>query len=118
MYEANAVVLLELFVIYLMIAAGGHLDILAMRLKKLGTSNNQETNSSELVECIELHLSISKFVSRVFVVCEIYEIFASRFQNSIEQSFSVPYFIQFIISGIILCISCFQIVIVSIRMEH
>ncbi len=67
MYEANAVVLLELFVIYLMIIAGAHLDILAIRLTKLGVATNNEKETIErantdndLKNCIELHKKILK----------------------------------------------------------
>lgn len=70
MYEANAVVLLELYVIYLMIVAGGHLDILAMRLSKLGTSVTEATNANkvfgretscnDLIDNIKVHKAILK----------------------------------------------------------
>lgn len=36
-----------------------------------------------------------------------------RFQRTIERTFSVPLFVQFIVSGIILCITSFQIAMVS-----
>ncbi|XP_037031044.1 odorant receptor 94a-like [Bradysia coprophila] len=102
-YEANAVVILEMFVIYLLIVAGAHLDILAMRLSKLGESAQDPTNirshEHDLIQSIDVHNEILTF------------------QQSVERTFSIPLFVQFIISGIILCITSFQIAIVSFSIK-
>ncbi|KAJ6637236.1 Odorant receptor 59a, partial [Pseudolycoriella hygida] len=114
LYEANAVVLLELFVIYLMIAVGAHIDILAMRLTKLGEPLEQgndipDSTYSALIDSIKVHNDILKSVLGLAKAINQTFYFHCRFQKSIEQSFSVPFFIQFIVSGLILCITSFQI---------
>lgn len=65
-FEATGTVLLELFAIYLMIVAGTYLDILAMRLGNLGASDSsveEDESYNELIDCIEVHKSILKYLS-------------------------------------------------------
>ncbi|XP_037039498.1 odorant receptor 94b-like isoform X2 [Bradysia coprophila] len=101
---AFAIILLETFAVYLMIMMSVHTDILAMRLKRLGVHATEiddkiiETdhrNYLNLIECFQMHST------------------SSSLQKSFENVFSIPFFIQFLVSGAILCVTVFQIVMMN-----
>ncbi|XP_037035068.1 odorant receptor 94b-like [Bradysia coprophila] len=95
-FVSHSIILMEAYAMYLMIVAGSHLDILANRLETLGHKMTAidifEIKRSFRIDCIQTYTKIA------------------RFQNLIERIFSIPIFIQFLISGAILCVTVFQIV--------
>lgn len=124
---AFAIILLETFAVYLMIMASIHTDILAIRLKRLGEHTTVVKGMDQierhrrdhllLIECFQNYSVNTRYGLALYrKLCNsIYSIdtfLCFSFQKSFQNVFSIPLFIQFLVSGAILCVTVFQIVMV------
>lgn len=96
--QANLNIVVEVFPGYLIYMVKVKMDILAKRLRGISknlkkgsvndidsTSVEQRKSITDLIDCIKLHQHITQFI------------------NKIEHNFSIAYFVQFCLSGIVIC---------------
>lgn len=120
---------LENFQIYCMVSAATQIEIIGMRLRKLGhqreCNNEDETTImckqrqeqemlDELVDCVKDHkfLMKSPFRYSFLVIVTLFDLIY-RFVSDIERVFNLPFLFQLFCSSVIFCLTGFQVIVVS-----